>query len=156
QVVALGTQTRDAAAVPFGPMADALAATRQERGYPLTEQQRQAVVMICTRRHQIDVVVGVAGSGKTTTLACVTDAYQRAGFTVIGTATSGQAARTFGREATPNDSRTLASLCWNLEHDRIELSRRHVVILDEAGMTNDPDLLRLLIACEEAGAKVVM
>ena len=41
-----------------------------------------------------DVVVGIAGSGKTTALAAATTALEDAGFRVIGTATSGQAART--------------------------------------------------------------
>ena len=36
---------------------------------------------------------------------------------MIGASTSGQAARTLGREA-GIDSRTLASLLWRLDHDR--------------------------------------
>jgi len=42
-------------------------------------------------------------------------------------------------------------LCWRLEHDQIRLTDRHVLILDEAGMTDDPDLGRLLSAVERAG-----
>ena len=41
----------------------------------------------------------MAGAGKTTALDAVRDAYEAAGYRVIGTATSGQAARTLGREA---------------------------------------------------------
>ena len=62
--------------------------------------------------------LGVAGAGKTTALRCVADAYRAAGYQVIGTATSGQAARTLGREAGLHQSRTLASLCCRLDSGR--------------------------------------
>src|SRR5581483_7768100 len=38
----------------------------------------------------------------------------------------------------------------------LELSRRHVVVLDEAGMTDDGDTLRLLTVCDLAKAKVIL
>ena len=38
---------------------------------------------------------------------------------MLGTATSGQAARTLGTEARLAESRTLASLLWRLDHGRI-------------------------------------
>jgi ATP-dependent exoDNAse (exonuclease V) alpha subunit len=100
--------------------------------------------------------VGVAGAGKTTALAAVADAFESEGFEVIGTSTSGQAARTLRNAAGIEESRTLASLTWRLDHGRLRLSDRHVVILDEASMTEDAALLRLLGAAGEAGAKVVM
>ncbi len=61
------------------------------------------------------VVVGVAGSGKTTALDAATTALERSGHRVLGTSTSGQAARTLGREA-GIDSSTFASLLWRLDH----------------------------------------
>ncbi|MCA1601634.1 MAG: AAA family ATPase, partial [Acidobacteria bacterium] len=75
---------------------------------------------------------------------------------VIGTSTSGHAARTLGREAEIVPSRTLASLSWRLEHGRMSLGPRTVVVCDESSMTTDADLLRLLLEAETAGAKVVM
>ena len=127
-----------------------------ELGRPLTHGQARAVHGICGSGRQVELVVGVAGSGKTTALACVRDAYQAAGYRVVGTSTSGQAARTLGREAGIDESRTLASLLWRLDHGRLTLDARTVVILDEAGMTADPDLLRVLVAAEAARAKVVL
>src|SRR5581483_9946393 len=101
-------------------------------------------------------VLGVAGAGKTTAIRCAAEAYAAAGYQVVGSATSGQAARTLGREADLADSRTVASLLWRLDHGRLELSRRHVVVLDEAGMTDDGDTLRLLTVCDLAKAKVIL
>ena len=60
-----------------------------------------------------------------------------------GDSTSGQAARTLSREA-GIDSRTLASLNWRIAHNRLQLSARHVAVLDEAAMTDDAALAAFL------------
>lgn len=101
-------------------------------------------------------MVGVAGSGKTTVMGVAADAYAAAGYEVVGTATSGQAARTLGQGAGLTESRTLRSLLWRLDHDRLQLHGRSVVILDEVGMTEDAGLLRLLVAVELAKSKVIL
>ena len=104
----------------------------------------------------MELVEGVAGSGKTTVMAAVRDAFETGGFTVVGTSTSGQAARTLGKEAGLSESRTLASLRWRLEHDRMRLTPHHVLVLDEAGMAGDRDVSFLLDQARLAGSKVVM
>ena len=108
-----------------------------------------------TGGHRLDVVMGVAGSGKTTTLAAVRDGFETAGYTVLGTATSGQAARNLG-DGAGIESRTVASLTWRLDHNALRLSDRHVLILDEGAMTSDVDLARLLAAVERSGAKLIV
>jgi len=134
----------------------ALAAVEEHLGGALTVGQRRAALGLLTSGAGLEVVVGVAGSGKTAMLGAVGDGFTACGFTVVGTATSGQAARGLADGADLSESRTVASLCWRLAHDRIRLSRHHVMILDEAGMTDDPDLGRLLAAVERAGAKLIM
>jgi conjugative relaxase-like TrwC/TraI family protein len=156
EVVARGTAARDAATVPAAQVERAIGAAAVRMGRWLTAGQEAAVRGICTDGRRVSLVLGVAGSGKTTALRCVADAYAAAGFEVVGTATSGQAARTLGREAGIGESRTLASLLWRLDHHTLMLTARHVIVLDEAGMTDDPAMLRLLTAADLAGAKVVM
>jgi conjugative relaxase-like TrwC/TraI family protein len=133
------------------------AATRLEErlGVPLTATQHEAAIGLLVSGHRFDLVMGVAGSGKTTTLAAVREGFESAGYTVLGTATSGQAARNLG-EGAGIESRTVASLSWRLEHNTLELSDRHVLILDEGAMTPDVDLARLLTAVERPGAKLII
>ncbi|MDQ3106309.1 MAG: AAA family ATPase, partial [Actinomycetota bacterium] len=123
-------------------------------GAPLTAGQRQAAEAIATSGNALDLVVGVAGSGKTTALEVARTAFEAGGYLVLGAATSGQAARTLQHEAGV-ESRTIASLVWRLEHDTLRLDHRTVVFVDEAGMTSDTDLLKLLVAAEAAGSKIV-
>ena len=135
--------------------ADAVDRLADRLGASLTDTQRGVAIGLMTGGHRLDVVVGVAGSGKTTTLAAVRAGFETAGYTVLGTATSGQAARNLG-EGAGIESRTVASLAWRLDHGALRLTDRHVVILDEAGMTADVDLARLLGAVERAGAKLIV
>jgi conjugative relaxase-like TrwC/TraI family protein len=134
----------------------AMAEREAAMGKHLTLGQRSAVRAITTSGRGAELVVGVAGAGKTTALAAVREAFESEGFEVIGTSTSGQAARTLRNAAGIEESRTLASLTWRLDHGQLRLTDRHVVILDEAAMTEDAAMLRLLQAAGDAGAKVVM
>jgi hypothetical protein len=155
-VVDRGRDHTGAARIRPEVVASAIGAERHAMGgVDLTDGQRRAVSGITGSGHGVDLVIGVAGAGKTTMLDVVRMAYEAEGYTVIGTATSRQAARTLGRDANVASS-TLASLLWRLDHNQARLDAGTVVILDEVGMTDDPDLLRILTAAENAGAKVVM
>jgi ATP-dependent exoDNAse (exonuclease V) alpha subunit len=50
----------------------------------------------------------------------------------------------------------MASLLWRLDNHRLALDAGTIVILDEAGMADDPSVLCLLAATETAGSKVVL
>ena len=140
--------------VPAPAVTAAIADTARRRRHQLADEQVAAVHAICQPR-RLTVLVGVAGAGKTTALDAARAAHENAGWQVVGCATSGQAAKTLGTEANVT-SRTVTSLLWQLDHDRIRLDTRSLVILDEAGMTCDPDLQRLLEAIDRAGAKVAV
>ena len=156
QAVERGVENREAARVSPEVAAGAVSRQSAVLGSPLTPGQQAAVMGIATSGRGVELVEGVAGSGKTTVMAAVRDAFESGGFTVVGTSTSGQAARTLGREAGLSESRTLASLRWRLEHDRMRLTEGHVLVLDEAGMASDRDVAFLLDQARLAGSKVVM
>src|SRR3546814_11444429 len=61
--------------------------------------QRRVVGHLCQGAGAATVVVGVAGSGKTTALDAASTALESAGSRVLGPSTSWQAAWTLGRDA---------------------------------------------------------
>jgi conjugative relaxase-like TrwC/TraI family protein len=75
-------------------IANAVAEAGRDRGHPVTAAQRRAIEQLCGSGQAVSVVVGVAGSSKTTALDAAAAALQTAGYRVVGTSTSGQAART--------------------------------------------------------------
>jgi len=148
--------SRPAARIDVGAARRAIASAEQHLGAPMNLGQAQATERLLTSGAGLDLLVGVAGSGKTTTLSAVRAGFEAAGFTVVGAATSGQAARSLGEGAGIAESRTIASLAWRLDHDQLRLTDRHVLILDEGGMTSDVDFGRLLAAAQASGAKIII
>lgn len=134
---------------------EALLIAEDRLGRVLTVGQVAAIEAVCSSGRGVDVVIGVAGAGKTTALDTAREVLEAAGYRMLGTSTSGQAARTLGTEAGIS-SGTLRSLLWRLDHHDDVLDERTVVVLDEAAMTADADLLRLTVGIERAGAKLVL
>jgi conjugative relaxase-like TrwC/TraI family protein len=146
---------RPGPALEAGTTYTAIHAAEAERGHPFTAGQRDLVEQVTGSGRAVTVVVGVAGSGKTTALDCATTLLADAGYQVLGTSTSGQAARTLGTE-TGIDSSTFASLLWNLDHGVVSLDARTVIVVDEAGMADDTNLARLTLAAHRAHSTVVL
>ena len=124
--------------------------------FPLLDgDQRAMVTKLTTSGAGVDVVVGRAGSGKTTALAASDMAWRRAGYSVTGAALSARAALTL-EEGAGIPSTTLSRLLRSLDNGMTVLGSRDVVILDEAGMVGTRQLAKLLNQASEAGAKVVL
>ena len=102
---------RPGAAVSHEEAGAAVARTELARGFRLSERQAEVAKGLLTSGHSLDLVVGVAGSGKTSTLSAVREGFEAAGYKVLGAATSGQAAKALG-EGAGVASRTVASLTW--------------------------------------------
>jgi hypothetical protein len=154
--IARQLERTDAPVAPPTAVEQAVTSAENAIGTALSADQRKAAESICASGRGAELIVGVAGAGKTTLLQVVGAANEASGCQVVGTATSGQAARILGREAELGGSRTLASLLWRLDHGRLVLDERSVVILDEVGMTEDAHLLALAARIEAAGAKLVL
>jgi conjugative relaxase-like TrwC/TraI family protein len=153
---ALERFTRRRSQVVAHDVVDQVAAAKQTQfGHELSAGQRRAVERICSEGRAIDVIVGVAGSGKTTALDVAARALEAACCQVLGTATSGQAARTLDHHARI-PSGTVRSLLWRLDNGQVTLDQRSVLVLDEASLTADVDLARLLLAVNRARGKLVI
>ena len=126
----------------LSPQEAAAAVRRTElaRGFRLTERQSEVAKGLLSSGHSLDLVIGVAGSGKTSTLSAVREGFEAAGYKVLGAATSGQAAKALGGGAGVA-SRTVASLTWRIERGHEVLSARHVLVLDEGSMTSGAKLV---------------
>jgi conjugative relaxase-like TrwC/TraI family protein len=103
----------------------------------------------------VAVVVGRAGSGKTWALGVAREAFELAGYQVHGTAPTGIATVGLADEGF-TDARTIDQLLLDLQHRRIELDERTVLVVDEAAMVATRKLAPLLQHAERAGAKVVL
>ena len=147
--------TRPGPTIDPDKIASAVHERQQRLGRQLTLGQRQVVEQVCGSGTAVSVVIGVAGSGKTTALDTVTTVLDRSGYRVLGTSTSGQAARTLAAEA-HLDATTFASLLWRLDQGAETLDPRTVVIVDETGMADDANLACVALAVQHAHVILVL
>ena len=122
-------------------------------GYELSAQQRATVLRLLSAGHGVDAVVGVAGAGKTTLMTACRIGWDAAGLTYAGACLAAVAAA--GLEAESGiPSRTIASWLKRIE-DGPGLAGVDVLVLDEAAMTDDRALARLLTHAAATGTKVI-
>ncbi len=129
-------------------------ARAEARGLVLSGEQADALAHV-TDGHDLSIVVGHAGTGKSAMLGVAREAWEAAGYEVRGVALSGIAAENL-ESGSGIASRTIASLEHGWGQGRDGLTSRDVLVIDEAGMVGTRQLERVLSNAAESGAKVVL
>ncbi len=129
-------------------------ARAEARGLVLSGEQVDAMTHV-TDGHDLGLVVGHAGTGKSALLCVAREAWEATGYGVRGMALSGIAAENL-ESGSGIASRTIASLEHSWGQGRDGLTSRDILVIDEAGMVGTRQLERVLSHAAEAGAKVVL
>ncbi|WFU06851.1 Ti-type conjugative transfer relaxase TraA (plasmid) [Rhizobium sp. CB3171] len=135
-------------------LADAVREATFARYLRLSDEQKTAIAHV-TGGERIAAVIGRAGAGKTTMMKAAREAWEAAGYRVIGGALAGKAAEGLEKEAGIL-SRTLSSweLRWNEGHNLLD--DKTVFVLDEAGMVSSRQMAVFVEAATKAGAKLAL
>src|SRR3954454_11784350 len=123
----------------------------------LSSQQRAALESITASGRQVDLLVGPAGAGKTTTMRALRSAWiiEHGQGSVIGLAPSATAAQALADDlGVPCDN--TAKWLHVYERGRTDLRAGQLVILDEATLAGTTTLDRISGVAEAAGAKVLL
>jgi|GEM_PF-439564 len=121
----------------------------------LSEEQREALETI-TGPGGVIILVGQAGTGKGVVLSAATDAWQKEGYEVIGTAVPGATAMRLQADTKADQGVTADSLITSFEHGHLKLDPNTVIVLDEAGMLDSERLSKLVRLADVAGVKLVL
>ncbi|GAB2481179.1 hypothetical protein GCM10027063_24140 [Promicromonospora xylanilytica] len=127
------------------------------RGHRLSAEQATALASIATSGRVVDVLVGPAGTGKTTAMSALLTAWHHdhGPGSVIGLAPSAAAAKVLADDlGIPCD--TTARWLTSHHHGHTEFEQGQLVIVDEASLASTMDLDRITAAAEQAGAKVLL
>lgn len=119
----------------------------------LTQEQRKAFEFILSGQ-DMSLVVGFAGTGKSYLMDTVREAYEAAGYRVVGTALSGRAADGLMSSASIS-SKTIARFLLDWTNGREQLTKHTVLVIDEIGMVGTRQFLALLSEADRVGAKVI-
>ncbi len=142
--VGSGAGTADAAVV------DAVVAARPT----LSPDQRRVIETLCLGGDGVAVVAGKAGAGKTFALGTAREAWQSAGYPVLGVAVARRAANEL-TEGAGIRSTSVAALLNDLRGDG-RLPKHCVLVVDEAGMLATRQLAELLGHVEQVDGKLVL
>jgi len=155
--------------------------TERQGKIRLNDEQKDALRHITQNDGSIQVVSGMAGTGKTTMLKAARIAWEREDYKVLGTALSGKAAKGL-EEGTKIRSLTVAGLLkamegptfgeqiqhelWQVGRNLIgkgrynltplKLTSKTVLIVDEAGMVDTRNMAKLVKAVHEVGGKLIL
>jgi conjugative relaxase-like TrwC/TraI family protein len=124
---------------------------------PLSAQQRHAVESICRSGRQVDLLVGPAGAGKTTTMRALRAAWTavHGRGSVVGLAPSAAASQALADDLGVACENT-AKWLYEYDHGRTELRRGQLVIVDEATLADTVTLERFTGIAAGASAKVLL
>ncbi len=117
--------------------------------------EQEAAFRHVTANKDLALVVGYAGTGKSTMLGAAREAWEASGYTVRGATLSGIAAENL-EAGSGIGSRTIASLEHAWGQGRDELTSRDVLVIDEAGMVGSRQMERVMWRAAETGAKLVL
>jgi hypothetical protein len=137
--------------------AAAIVHAARDAGKNVSRQQVSVVEAIATSGCRLDLLVGPAGAGKTTTLRVLREAWieTHGRNSVIGLAPSAAAAQVLGAELTIACENT-AKWFHDYPRGRTELRRDQLVIIDEATLADTRTLDHITAAAASAGAKVLL
>lgn len=121
----------------------------------LSDEQRTMVDRLCLAGDGVAMVVGRAGTGKTFALGAAREAWQAAGYPVVGAAVARRAAREL-EDGAGIASTSVAALLGHDGSRPATLPDRCVLVVDEAGMLPTRQLAGLLDAVEAARGKLVL
>ena len=116
-------------------------------GIELNAAQAAMVRELATSGRRLQLALAPAGTGKTTAMSVLSQAWRGSGGTVIGLAPSAVAAEELGSAIRGDDvvSDTLAKLVWHIEHGDLptwmgSIDGDTLVLIDEAGMAATTEL----------------
>ncbi|NEE03842.1 MobF family relaxase [Phytoactinopolyspora halotolerans] len=143
-----------------GPVIDEGAAAillRRGQGRRLAGDQRRAVTRVVSSGRVVDVLVGPAGAGKTSTMTALRTVWEHVHGhgTVVGLAPSAAAAQVLADDLSIACENT-AKWLHEHRHRRATLDRNQLVIIDEASLAGTFTLDAIASHAADAGAKILL
>jgi len=126
--------------------------------HALSDEQKNALRHITQTPGAVQIVSGLAGTGKSTLLAAARDAFEAEGHDVIGCSLSGKAAEGLQRSS-GIQSHTIARLLhqWGKELSEVRpLNAKSVLVVDEAAMVGTRQLAALFEYAEKADCRIIL
>ncbi len=123
--------------------------------HPRLNDEQRAALRHATAAEGLALIAGEAGTGKSTTLQAVREAYEDAGHRVIGMAWTNIVVQGMRRDGFRNAA-TIASELNALRNGTSRWNGQTVLVVDEAAMLSSRHLADVIDAASSSGAKVIL
>ena len=120
----------------------------------ISDEQKAAVTHLTQRPGTVQIVSGMAGTGKSYMLGAAREAWEQSSIIVYGAALSGKAAQGL-QDGSGIQSETIHKTLKDIENGNLQLNGRTALVVDEAGMVGTRQMARLMEISEQTGAKLV-
>ena len=124
--------------------------------HPKLDAEQRAALDRATGPEGFTMIAGEAGTGKSTTLAAIRDAYEADGFRVQGLSWKNDVVQGMRRDGFSDTSTILAELMRQNGGHGTAWNSRTVLMVDEAAMLSSKHLAAFLTKADAAGAKVIL
>lgn len=116
----------------------------------MSQSQRQAVEQILASRDKVTALEGIAGAGKTTSLAAIREAAEREGYKVEGFAPTSRAAQKLAEAGIES-----STLQWHLAHsEERQDGHKRLYVLDESSLASTKQMNQLFASAERKRPRV--
>jgi Ti-type conjugative transfer relaxase TraA len=127
-----------------------------ERGqFGSIRPEQYAAFRTATGPQGLALIAGEAGTGKSYTMNAIRQAYEAEGARVVGLSFTNKVIQDMKRDGF-REVRTIAGAMQDVQRRRAHWNRRTVLMVDEAAMLSTRDMVGLLHAADQAGAKLVL
>jgi Ti-type conjugative transfer relaxase TraA len=121
----------------------------------LSKEQRKATRHISQGEGGVRIMSGLAGTGKSSSLAAAREAWEADGYKVIGAAPSGKAAREL-QSSSGIESGTIHRRLGEIERGDVTLDKKTVVVIDEAAMVGTKLGAKISDVIHRSGAQLIL
>ena len=120
----------------------------------LNEGQRKAIQQLLNSNDRVSILLGSAGTGKSSLLFEVKNGIEQNGKRLLGFAPSANASRGVLRDKGFEEADTIAAL---LQKEGLQQSlRNNVMLIDEAGMVGIQDMNRLFEVAQQQNTRIIL
>ncbi len=121
----------------------------------LSDEQRDMIERLTTSGDRVQVVVGAAGTGKTSALSVAREVWESAAFRVLGAALAARAAGEL-QDGAGITSTTIAALDHAITTGQSRFTETDILVIDESAMVGTRMLARVVDHATQSGASVVL
>lgn len=125
------------------------------KAFETVRREQALAVRESTGAGGLALIDGQAGTGKSYTMSAIRQAYEAAGYNVIGLAPTNVVAQDMQRDGF-HRAATVHSELFALNNERVTWNRRTVVMMDEAAMLDTKIMAMVTTHARAAGAKLIL